>query len=152
MSKTRTKVTKIMGWKDCEVEQGDTIYDDIMQGTTSLSREEGQVEEAPIESGESEGTYKAPDKYILQIKRRIAPNETVTPGFKDNVGNVEVRPKKTGARTVQLTGVSEDTAVEYDSNNGAVVVKTWKTKGAVDDDGNLTDISIGTVAAPANNG
>lgn len=155
MPKTRTKVTKIMGWKDCEVEQGDTIYDDIIQGTTSLSREEGQVEDAPIESGESEGTYKSPDKYILQIKRRISPEETVTPGFKDDVGNVEVRPKKVGARTVRLTHVSEDTAVEYDSNNGAVVVKTWKTKGAVDADGNLTDITIGSVPAdnaPANNG
>ena len=62
MSKTRTKVTKIMGWKDCEVEQGDTIYDDIMQGSTNLSREEGQLQEAPIESGESEGTYQDPDK------------------------------------------------------------------------------------------
>ena len=48
---------------------------------------------------------------------------------------------------MQLTGVSEDTSVEYDSGNGAVVVKTWKTKGAVDDDGNLTDITIGTVPA-----
>lgn len=141
-----------MGWKDCEVEQGDTIYDDIMQGTTSLSREEGQLQEAPIESGESEGTYKDPDKYILEIKRRIGPEETVTPGFKDNVGDVEVRPKKVGARTVQLTGVSQDISVEYGSDNGAVEVIRWKTKGAVDAEGNLTDISIGSVAAPANNG
>jgi len=147
MSKTRTKVTKILGWKDCEVEQGDTIYDDIMQGTTSLSREEGQVEDAPIESGESEGTYKSPDKYILEIKRRIGPNETVTPGFNDNVGNVEVRPTKVGARNVALTGVSQDISIEYGSDNGAVEVIRWKTKGAVDANGNLTDITIGTVAA-----
>lgn len=123
------------------------IYDDIMQGTTSLSREEGQVDEAPIESGESEGTYKAPDKYILEIKRRIGPNETVTVGFNDNVGNVEVRPRKTGARTVQLTGVSQDISVEYGSDNGAVEVIRWKTKGAVNDNGNLTDVTIGTVGA-----
>ena len=135
-----------MGWKDCEVEQGDTIYDDIMQGSTNLSREEGQLQEAPIESGESEGTYKDPDKYILEIKRRIGPEETVTPGFKDNVGDVEVRPKKVGARTVQLTGVSQDISVEYGSDNGAVEVIRWKTKGAVDAEGNLTDISIGSVA------
>ena len=141
-----------MGWKDCEVEQGDTIYDDIMQGSTNLSREEGQLQEAPIESGESEGTYKDPDKYILEIRRRIGPEETVTPGFKDNVGDVEVRPKKVGARTVQLTGVSQDISVEYGSDNGAVEVIRWKTKGAVDAEGNLTDISIGSVAAPANNG
>lgn len=149
MSKTRTKVTKIMGWKDCEVEQGDTIYDDIMQNTTSLSREEGQVEDAPIESGESEGTYKSPDKYILEIKRRIGPEETVKAGFKDNVGNVEVRPKKAGARTVQLTGVSQDISVEYGSDNGAVEVIRWKTKGCVDANGDLTDVTIGTVAAQA---
>ena len=141
-----------MGWKDCEVEQGDTIYDDIMHGSTNLSREEGQLQEAPIESGESEGTYKDPDKYILEIRRRIGPEETVTPGFKDNVGDVEVRPKKVGARTVQLTGVSQDISVEYGSDNGAVEVIRWKTKGAVDAEGNLTDISIGSVAAPANNG
>ena len=147
MSKTRTKTTKIMGWKDCEVECGDMIYDDIMQRTTNLSREEGQVEDAPIESGESEGTYKSPDKYILEIKRRIGPDETVTPGFNDNVGNVEVRPKKTGARTVQLTGVSQDISVEYGSDNGAVEVIRWKTKGAVNDNGNLTDVIIGTVGA-----
>lgn len=138
-----------MGWKDCEVEQGDTIYDDIMQNTTSLSREEGQVEDAPIESGESEGTYKSPDKYILEIKRRIGPEETVKAGFKDNVGNVEVRPKKAGARTVQLTGVSQDISVEYGSDNGAVEVIRWKTKGCVDANGDLTDVTIGTVAAQA---
>ena len=147
MSKTRAKTTKIRGWKDCEVERGDMIDDDSMEGTTNLSREEGQVEEAPIESGESEGTYKAPDKYILEIKRRIGPNETVTAGFNDNVGNVEVRPKKTGARTVQLTGVSQDISVEYGSDNGAVEVIRWKTKGAVNDNGNLTDVIIGTVGA-----
>ena len=143
--KTRTKVTKIMGWKDCEVEQGDTIYDDIKQGTTSLSREEGQEEEANLESGEAEGRYKAPDKYILEIKRTIGPTEQVKPGFKDNVGDVEVRPTKKGARTVKLTGVSQDISVEYDSTGGAVEVLRWKTKGAVDEDGNLTDIIIGTV-------
>lgn len=143
--KTRTKVTKIMGWKDCEVEQGDTIYDDIKQGTTSLSREEGQEEEANIESGEAEGRYKAPDKYILEIKRTIGPTEQVKPGFKDNVGDVEVRPTKKGARTVRLTGVSQDISVAYDSTGGAVEVLRWKTKGAVDEDGNLTDIIIGTV-------
>ena len=76
----------------------------------------------------------------------------MTPGFKDNVGDVEVRPKKVGARTVQLTGVSQDISVEYGSDNGAVEVIRWKTKGAVDAEGNLTDISIGSVAAPANNG
>lgn len=141
-----------MGWKDCEVECGDIIYDDIMQGTTSLSREEGQVEEAPIESGESEGTYKSPDKYILEIKRRIGPEEEVKPGFKDGVPSVTVRPHKTGARCVTLTNVSQDTSVEYGSDNGAVVTTRWKTKGAVDEDGNLTDISVGTVAAPAQGG
>lgn len=136
-----------MGWKDCEVEQGDTIYDDIMQGTTSLSREEGQVQEAPIESGASEGTYKEPDKYILEIRRRIGPDEDVKPGFTDPVGNVEVKPRKTGARTVKLDNVSQDISVEYTSENGAVAVYRWRTKGAVDEDGNLTDVSVGKVEA-----
>ena len=148
--KTRTKVTKIMGWKDCEVEQGDTIYDDIKQGTTSLSREEGQEEESNLESGEAEGRYKNPDKYILEIKRTIGPDEEVKPGFKDNVGDVEVRPKKKGARTVKLTGVSQDISVEYDSSGGAVETLRWKTKGAVDEDGNLTDITIGKVPTEGN--
>lgn len=136
-----------MGWKDCEVETPDTIYDDIMQGTTSLSREEGQTEEAPIESGESEGTYKEPDKYILEIRRRIGPNEEVKAGFTDPIGDVEVKPRKTGARTVKLANVSQDISIEYGSDNGAVAVYRWRTKGAVDTDGNLTDITIGTVAA-----
>lgn len=147
--KKRTKVTKIMGWKDCEVWQGDTIYNDIKQGTTNLSREEGQEEESNLESGEAEGRYKDPDKYILEIKRTIGPDEDVKPGFKDNVGDVEVRPTKKGARTVKLSGVSQDISIEYDSNGGAVEVLRWKTRGAVDADGNLTDISIGTVPTEA---
>ena len=147
--KKRTKVTKIMGWKDCEVEQGDTIYNDIKQGTTSLSREEGKEEESNLESGEAEGRYKDPDKYILEIKRTIGPDEDVKPGFKDNVGDVEVRPTRKGARTVKLSGVSQDISIEYDSNGGAVEVIRWKTRGAVDADGNLTDISIGTVPTEA---
>lgn len=144
-TKKRTKVKKIMGWKDCEIEQGDTIYDDIKQGSTSLSREEGQTTEAKIESGENEGVDKEPDKYILTCERRIGPDEDVHPSFKDNVGNVEVRPRRKGARSVKLTGVSQDVGVKFDSTDGAVVTYTWKTKGAVDEDGNLTDISIGKV-------
>lgn len=141
----RTKTTKIMGWKECEVKQGDTIYDDIKQGTTSLSREEGQMTESKLEGGEVEGSDKEPDKYILTIERTIGPDEEVKPGYKGNVGDVEVMPKKKGARTVKLTGVSQDVSVKFDSNGGAVASYTWKTKGKVDEDGNLTDISIGTV-------
>ena len=116
--KKRTKVTKIMGWKDCEVEQGDTIYNDIKQGTTNLSREEGQEEESNLENGEAEGRYKDPDKYILEIKRTIGPDEDVKPGFKDNVGDAEVRPTKKGARTVKLSGVSQDISIESQYRTG----------------------------------
>lgn len=144
-TKKRTKVTKIMGWKDCEIETPDNILDDIKQGSTSLSREEGQTTEAKVESGENEGVDKEPDKYILTCDRRIGPDEEVKPGFKDNAGEVEVRPRRKGARSVMLTGVSQDISVKYDSTDGAVVTYTWKTKGAVDEDGNLTDISIGKV-------
>ena len=140
-----------MGWKDNEVVVGTgnsaVTYDDIKQGSTSLDREEGQKEEALIESGEAEGVYKAPDKYILEIKRTIGPTEEVKPGFKDNVGDVEVRPTKKGARTVQLTGCSEDISIKYDSTDGVVAHYEYKTKGAVDSDGNLTDITVGSVSA-----
>ena len=46
---------------------------------------------------------------------------------------------------MKLTGVSQHISVKYDSTDGAVAVYKWKTKGQTDEDGNLTDISIGTV-------
>lgn len=142
MAETKTK--KVMGWKKCEVVQGETTYNDIKDGTTSLSVEEGQETEATIEGGEAEGIYKDPDRYVLQIERRIGPEEVV-PGFIEDVGNVEVKPKRKGARTVKLSNVSQYISVKYDSTDGAVAVYRWKTKGQTDEDGNLTDIEIGSV-------
>lgn len=141
--------TKVMGWKANEVVVGSgndaVTYDDIKQGSTSLDREEGQKEEALIESGEAEGVYKSPDKYILSFDRRLDTTEEVTPGFHDSSITVEVKPKKAGARTVQLTGCSEDISIKCDSTDGVVAHYEYKTKGAVDEDGNLTDITIGSV-------
>ena len=143
--------TKVMGWKDNEVIVGTgnnaVTYDDIKQGSTSLNREEGQKEEALIESGEAEGVYKAPDKYIIAFDRRLDTTEEVTPGFRDSNVTVAVKPKKVGARTVQLTGCSEDISIKYDSTDGVVAHYEYKTKGAVDSDGNLTDITVGSVSA-----
>lgn len=143
------KRTKVMGWKDNEVVVGTgetaVVYDDIKQGSTSLDREEGQTEEALIESGEAEGVYKAPDKYILKFDRRIDTTEEVTPGFKDEGEDVEVKPKRKGARTVKLTGCSRTISVNYDTTDGVVAHYEYKTKGAVDENGNLTDIIIGSV-------
>ena len=145
------KRTKVMGWKDNEVVVGtgaDAVtYDDIKQGSTNLDREEGQTEEALIESGEAEGVYKAPDRYILSFDRRVDTTENVTPGFKDSNETVAVKPKKAGARTVTLTGCSCDISVKYDSTDGVVAHYEYKTKGAVDADGNLTDITVGSVTA-----
>ena len=145
--------TKVMGWKDNEVVVGTggsaVTYDDIKQGSTSLDREEGQKEEALIESGEAEGVYKAPDRYILSFDRRVDTTEEVTPGFHDSGVTVAVKPKKAGARTVTLTGCSEDVSVKYDSTDGVVAHYEYKTKGATDSDGNLTDVSVGSVPAPA---
>ena len=144
------KREKVMGWKANEVivgtGSGSKTYDDIKQGSTSLEREEGQKEEALVESGEAEGVYKAPDRYIVSFDRRVDKTETVTPGFSDKNVTVMVRPKKVGARSVTLTGCSEDISVKYDSTDGVVAHYEYKTKGAVDEDGNLTDISVDTVA------
>ena len=142
MAETKTK--KVMGWKKCTVVMGETTYNDIKEGTTSLSVEEGQETEATIEGGEAEGRHKDPDKYVLTIERRIG-SEEVKPGFIEDAGDVEVKPSRKGARTVKLTGVSQHISVKYDSTDGAVAVYKWKTKGQTDEDGNLTDISIGTV-------
>ena len=141
--------TKVMGWKDNEVVVGTgnsaVTYDDIKQGSTSLDREEGQKQEALIESGEAEGVYKSPDRYIIAFDRRLDTTEEVSPGFHDSGVPVAVKPKKAGARTVQLTGCSEDISIKYDSTDGVVAHYEYKTKGAVDADGNLTDITIGSV-------
>ena len=146
--------TKVMGWKDNEVVVGtgnDAVtYDDIKQGSTNLNREEGQKEEALVESGKAEGVYKGPDKYILEFDRRLDTTEQVSPGFRDSNVTVAVKPKKAGARTVQLTGCSEDISIKYDSTDGVVAHYEYKTKGAVDSDGNLTDITVGSVPSPGN--
>ena len=145
--------TKVMGWKDNEVVVGTgnsaVTYDDIKQGSTNLDREEGQKEEALIESGEAEGVYKAPDRYILSFDRRVDTTEEVNAGFHDISVTVAVKPKKAGARTVTLTGCSEDISVKFDSTDGVVAHYEYKTKGAVDADGDLTDISVGSVPASA---
>ena len=93
MAETKTK--KVMGWKKCTVVMGETTYNDIKEGTTSLSVEEGQETEATIEGGEAEGRHKDPDKYVLTIERRIG-SEEVKPGFIEDAGDVEVKPSRKG--------------------------------------------------------
>lgn len=145
------KIKKVMGWHDCTVTNGEDVFRDIMKDTTDLSVEEGQEEEALIESNEAEGRYKEPDKYILKLSRRVG-EENVTPGFTEDVGEVTVQPVNKGARGVKLSGVSRHIALEFKSKDGLVANYTYKTKGAVDDDGNLTDVEITTTPTGAPDG
>ena len=105
--------TKVIGWGKCTATHtpsgtGATakVYDDIVDGSTSLSVEEGQEQEALIEGGQAEARKKQPDKYIIEFDRRIGNASDVTPGFTDDAGSIEIEPELVGAIGVTLTGVS----------------------------------------------
>lgn len=140
---------KILGWGKCSAihtpsGQGAsaTTYADIVEGSTSLSVEEGNEQEALIEGGSAEARKKQPDKYILDFERRIGSASEVTPGFTDDAGSVEVEPELVGAIGVTLTGVSLYITLSFDSTDGLKAHYQFKTKGATGANGALTDITL----------
>ncbi len=140
---------KIIGWGKCQAKhtpsgQGATAvtHNDIVEGSAALSVEEGEEQEALIEGGEAEARKRKPDKYILEYERRIGTAAEVTPGFTEDAGSVEIEPESTGAIGVSLTGVSLYISLSFDSTDGLKAHYTYKTKGATDANGALTDISL----------
>ena len=138
MAETGTTVKKILGWGKCTVGS----HSDIVENSTSLSVEEGQEQEATIEGGEAEGRKKAPDKYILTYNRRVGSASEVEVGFTEDGGDITVTPENSGAVGVSLKGCTKHVAVKFDSTDGLVAVYTYKTKGATDSSGKLTDITF----------
>ena len=130
--------TKVIGWGKCSIDG----HDDIVEGSASLSVEEGQEQEALIEGGTAEGRKKAPDKYVLTYNRRIGSASEAVCGYTESAGNVSVVPELTGAIGCTLTGCSKHVAVKFDSTDGLVEVTTWKTKGQTNAQGQLTDITF----------
>ena len=140
-------VQKVLGWGKCSVGE----YSDIVEGSASLSVEEGEEQEALIEGGEAEGRKKQPDKYILTYNRRIGDVSEVNGqlGFTEDGGDVTVTPELVGAIGCTLTGASKHVAVKFDSTDGLVAVYTHKTKGQTNANGKLTDITFAAKAAQA---
>jgi hypothetical protein len=130
--------TKVLGWGKCSAGG----FDDIVENSCQLSVEEGAEQEATIEGGSAEGRRKAPDKYILTFNRRIGDASEVTLGFTETVASVVVVPELVGAIGCTLTNPSKHVAVKFDATDGLVAVYTFKTKGATDASGNLTDITF----------
>jgi len=138
---------KIIGWGHNNAkhtpESGTAVtHEDIIDGSTSLSVEEGEEQEALIEGGEAEARRKRPDKYILDYERRIGSANEVTPGFTEDAGSIEVIPETVGAIGVTLTGVSLYVSLAFDSTDGLKAHYQYKTKGATDANGNLTDVTM----------
>ena len=146
--------TKVIGWGKCTAKHTPsgtgataTTYEDIVDGSTSLSVEEGQEQEALIEGGEAEARRKQPDKYIIEFDRRIGSASEVTPGFTDDAGTIEIEPEMVGAIGVTLTGVSQYISLSFDSTDGLKAHYQYKTKGATDANGALTDIELAAKAS-----
>ena len=138
---------KIVGWGHNEAKHTTTggtavTHSDIIDGSTSLSVEEGEEKEALIEGGEAEARRKRPDKYILDYERRIGSASDVTPGFTEDAGSIEVIPETVGAIGVTLTGVSLYISLSFDSTDGLKAHYQYKTKGATNESGALTDITM----------
>ena len=137
---------KIVGWgKNSNKETingSSTTYDDIVLNSTSLSVEEGEEHEAQIEGGEAEARKKDPDKYILESERRIDDPSEVNDvlGFTEEVDSIEVEPQEVGAVGVTLINPSRHVTVTYDTTDGLKAKYTYKTKGATNNNGKLTDI------------
>lgn len=145
--------TKVIGWGKCTATHtpsgtGATakVYGDIVDGSTSLSVEEGQEQEALIEGGQAEARKKQPDKYIIEFERRIGNASDVTPGFTDDAGSIEIEPELVGAIGVTLTGVSLYISVSFDTTDGLKAHYKFKTKGATTG-GALTDITFAAKAS-----
>ena len=134
---------KVLGWGKCSCDG----HDDIVEGSCQLSCEEGQEQEANIEGGSAEGRKKAPDKYILTYNRRVGTAAEIVPGYTENAGDVTVTPELAGAICCTLTGCTKHVAAKFDSTDGLVEVTTWKTKGQVNAEGKLTDITFAAKGA-----
>ena len=133
---------KILGWGECVAKQGGTVYDDIVDGSASLSVEEGQEDEALIEGGIAEGRKQRPDKYIIEFDRRLGDETDFNPGFTENAGEIGIIPKNAGAVYAELKGCSLKKTLRQDSTDGLVGHYQYKTKGATDAYGALTDITM----------
>lgn len=138
---------KILGWGKNSIKTVEKEYFDIKEGSTSLSVEEGAETEALIEGGEAEGRKQEPDKYTLEFERRIGEENEVEVGFVESAGDVEVIPENVGAIGVKLSSCSRRISVKFDSTDGLVAVYTYKTKGAHNDQGKLTDVTLKKKAA-----
>lgn len=146
--------SKLIGWGKCQATHTPTgtnaspvVHSDIVDGSTSLSVEEGEEQEALIEGGEAEARRKLPDKYTLEYDRRIGSASDVTPGFTPDAGTVKIEPPTTGAIGVTLTGVSLYISVTFDSTDGLKAHYVYKTKGATDANGALSDITFAAKSA-----
>lgn len=141
--------SKIIGWGKCGIKIGTADpMEDIVDGSTALSVEEGEEMEALIEGGEAEARKNKPDKYVLEFERRIGDASDVTPGFTEDAGSVQVIPESVGAIGVTLTGCSKRINLSFDSTDGLKAHYTFKTKGAHDSSGALTDITLQAKPAP----
>lgn len=137
---------KIVGWgknANKETVSGTaTTYNDIVLNSTSLSVEEGDEQEAQIEGGEAEARKKNPDKYILAAERRIDDPAEVNDvlGFTEEIDSVQVIPQEIGAVGVTLINPSRNVSVSFDTTDGLKAKYTYKTKGATNSSGKLTDV------------
>lgn len=141
-------VTKILGWGECSSKftpsNGGSAetHDDIVEGSASLSVDEGQEDEALVEGGRAEGRKVRPDKYIIEFDRRLADGDDFAPGYVEDAGDIAIIPKNVGAVYAELKDCSCKKTLKQDSTDGLVGHYLYKTKGSTDSNGDLDDIEI----------
>jgi hypothetical protein len=140
-------VKKILGWGECTgintPAVGDAVsYDDIVDGSASLSVEEGQEQEALIEGGVAEGRKQNPDKYIIEFDRRLGDETNIKIGFVENAGKIAIVPKNIGAVYAELDDCSRKITLKQNTQDGLVAHYLFKTKGRTDSEGNLDDVLV----------
>lgn len=134
-------VKKILGWGESYGKTDDNVYDDIVDGSASLSVEEGQEDEALVEGGKAEGRKQRADKYIIEFDRRVG-DENVKVGYVEDAGSVAIIPKNVGAAYAGLKGCSRKITLKQDTQNGLVAHYYYKTKGSTDSVGDLDDVEV----------
>ena len=141
-------VRKILGWGECTSKFTPSAggnaetHDDIVDGTASLSVDEGQEDEALVEGGRAEGRKVRPDKYIIEFDRRLEDGDDFTPGYVEDAGDIAIIPKNVGAVYAELKDCSCKKTLKQDSQNGLVGHYYYKTKGSTDSNGDLDDVDI----------
>lgn len=141
-------VRKILGWGECTSKFTPSAggnaetHDDIVDGTASLSVDEGQEDEALVEGGRAEGRKVRPDKYIIEFDRRLEDGDDFAPGYVEDAGDIAIIPKNVGAVYAELKDCSCKKTLKQDSQNGLVGHYYYKTKGSTDSNGNLDDVDI----------